>query len=327
MIKTLRITSVVAVVLAVVFFVFPAVFGFRSDKEVEEFLNLPGAIEKFKEARGGKTRSESQISPLVKQAEAFALYLSPPKPKRTIAPPRPTTSRIPSPPAPVSAKFRLIGTSYYASHPEMSLALIDEPGKGFHWVKQGSEVGHLVIEQIKDGVLVVQDGQRTFELEAERTPKISLLKVSSSGETASEAIAALGSREVESLTGAGAGLASRRPPQISAEESAVVEGIFAEMETMQKRLESGEIQPEHIAEKSGAMMEKLFSDLEAMSRGRADATEGVWDPRISAEEAEKLGDLGKELEDENARPDPNRARGRGDKIEASSREPNSPEKK
>ena len=50
MIKTLRITSVVAVVLAVVFLVFPAIFGFRSGKEVEEFLNSPGAIEKFKEA-------------------------------------------------------------------------------------------------------------------------------------------------------------------------------------------------------------------------------------------------------------------------------------
>jgi len=36
--------------LAGVFFVFPAVFGFRSDEQIEEFLSLPSTIEKFNKA-------------------------------------------------------------------------------------------------------------------------------------------------------------------------------------------------------------------------------------------------------------------------------------
>jgi hypothetical protein len=70
---------------------------------------------------------------------------------------------VPAPPV-VAAKFDLIATSYYASHPEQSFVLIDEPGKGLHWVKQGSAVGHLTIETVKDGAIIVRDGQRTSEM-------------------------------------------------------------------------------------------------------------------------------------------------------------------
>ena len=52
MIKTLRITSIIAVVLAGGLLVFPAIFGLRSDKEIEEFLSLPSVVEKFRQARG-----------------------------------------------------------------------------------------------------------------------------------------------------------------------------------------------------------------------------------------------------------------------------------
>ena len=79
MIKTLRITSITAAILAVVFFILPTVFGIRSDKQSEQFLNSVGAIEKFNEAKGNKSRkSEERTSPLVKQAKAFSLYLNPP---------------------------------------------------------------------------------------------------------------------------------------------------------------------------------------------------------------------------------------------------------
>ena len=150
MIKTLRITSITAAILAVVFFILPTVFGIRSDKQSEQFLNSAGAIEKFNEVKGNKSRkSEEQTSPLVKQAKAFSLYLNPPpKPQKPSTYSKTTRRKPPT----VSAKFKLIGTSYYALHPELSLALIDEPGKGFRWVKQSSKVGHLIIEQVKDGL-------------------------------------------------------------------------------------------------------------------------------------------------------------------------------
>src|SRR4030042_3544872 len=123
MIKTLRITSIVTVVLAAVFFVFPAVFGVRGDKQREQFLNSAGAIEQFKEAKGGKSENRGrETSPLVKQAEAFALYLNPPPKPAT----EPSMSRGEPRPKAVSPKFKLVGTSRHELQPEMSLALIDE---------------------------------------------------------------------------------------------------------------------------------------------------------------------------------------------------------
>jgi hypothetical protein len=173
MIKTLRITSVAAAVLAAVFLVFPAVFGIRGDKQREQLLNSAGAIEQFKDAKGGKFDNKGrETSPLVKQAEAFALYLNPP--------PKPTAESSASSgeprPKSVSPKFKLVGTSRHELQPEMSLALIDEPGKGLHWVRPSSKVGHLIIEQVRDGVVVVRDGASTFELVAERPERKSLLK-------------------------------------------------------------------------------------------------------------------------------------------------------
>jgi hypothetical protein len=82
MINTLRITSIIAAILAGIFFVFPVVFGVRSDESLEKFLNSPGVIEKFNSAAGDKARQGgSRVSPLVQQAEAFGLYLNPPKPQ------------------------------------------------------------------------------------------------------------------------------------------------------------------------------------------------------------------------------------------------------
>ena len=73
MINTLRITSIIAVILAVVLFGFSAVLGVRGDEGRDEILNAPDAIKKFTSAKGAKTRSSGdQVSPIVKQAKAFA---------------------------------------------------------------------------------------------------------------------------------------------------------------------------------------------------------------------------------------------------------------
>jgi len=181
MITTLRITSVLAVCLALISVVFPAIFGIRTDKEAVDFLNTPGAVEEFNKAEDNNAQGSNdkdQVSPLVKQAQAFALYLNPPPKPKPVEPnsfEAPVISR-PSRPPTVSAKFEVVGTSFYAARPDLSLALIDEPGKGFRWVRQSTSIGHLIIQEIKDGLVVVKDGDRTFELAVKRPPKISLLK-------------------------------------------------------------------------------------------------------------------------------------------------------
>jgi len=333
MIKTLRITSVVAAVLAVVFFAFSAVFGVRGDEPVssrERFLNS-SVIEKFKELRSGKSaESRSQVSPLVKQAEAFALYLDPPKPppKRPDLSEPPEKRKIRGPIGPVSAKFTLIGTTYYALHPELSLALIDEVGKGLHWVRQSGKVGHLIIEQVKDGLVVVRDGQRTLELVPQRPEKISLLKGkgASSGpakgwDPRATLPALIGPKATSIRQTAGPAKAtastissrhpSSRPPQISAEESAAMEELVSRLRAVREGARSDKTSSGYSDEEAAALMGKLLSGFRAT--------------RISAEEARRLDRLGKDLNDTTE--DPNRPRSR--KIERSEKsgEPNSPAKK
>jgi len=319
MIKTLRITSIAAVAVSAVFFVFPAVFGVRSDKQIEEFLNSAGAIEKFDKARGDKIHDrDSRISPLVTQAKAFALYLNPPpEPGKKVAATRRQPVPQPRPPGKVSTKFKLLGTCYYASQPQQSLALIDEPGKGLHWVRQSEKVKHLIIEQVKDGVVVVRDGERTFELAPPTLPRRSLLIAPSAGQVGSETDApALGkrSRQVSELP-----RRTATAPQRSPEETALMGKFVDKMKVVEK----GESDS---SRQQSAMMESLISMLES-SRRRAgpNTTKGIGQPRISYEEAKRLGRLGRELKDVQA--DPNRTKGRSDKIETGSREPNRPEKK
>ncbi len=167
MIKTLRITSIIAAIAAVVLLALPAVYGVRSDPKIEEFIKSPGVVDKFTNAKGQNSAPKNTESPLVKVATDYHAILSPPPPPPPKAPPAGAPqgpAAPPTPPAPVAVKFDLVATSYYASHPEQSFVLIDEPGKGLHWVKQGSAVGHLTIETVKDGAIVVRDGQRTSEM-------------------------------------------------------------------------------------------------------------------------------------------------------------------
>ena len=75
MTKVVRITSIIAVIAGVVIFVTPVFFGARHDRD-DKILQSPSVIEKFKKANGSKNESlNDRKSPLVIQAEAFALYL------------------------------------------------------------------------------------------------------------------------------------------------------------------------------------------------------------------------------------------------------------
>lgn len=269
MIRTLRITSIIAVVLAVVFFVLPAILGVRGDEQIEQFLNSAGAIEKFNDARGDRIEDDShEISPLVKQAEAFALYLNPP-PKPSPPKARVSHSR-PRPRGPVAPKFKLVGTSYYALHPEQSLALIDEPGKGLRWVKQSDGVGHLVVEQVQDGLVVVRDGQRTFEVVAERRERKSLVKNEPSAQIdeKSEKQEVLSQEEIEAT----------RQEALAELDAVLLElGLTPDGEPLETA--------------PGTNNEKVPPS------GQNQRISGRENMRISSEEAKKLGLLGRKLKD------------------------------
>jgi hypothetical protein len=267
--KTLRMTGIIAVASVAILFAVPALFGVHHDEKVEQFLNSPGAIEKFNKAKADKPAgSHEQISPLIKQAEAFALYLNPPakrEPKTT----KPSRARReePRPKGPVSSKFELIGTSYYELRPDLSLALIDEPGKGVNWVRQSGKVGHLIIEDIKDALVVVRDGKKTFELTCERPKKTSLVKKAPPLNTR------ITSKRIQQPA---------PPSKEHREEDAALEGIFAELQAVKRIIDSEEAYSA-LSAKEKTYIEDMFTELDAAS--------------ITGEEAERLNRLGKELKE------------------------------
>jgi len=291
MIKTLRITSVVAAISAVILFIFPVVFGGRSDEHIEGFLNSPSVIEKFNMAMGNEAKtSESQSSPLVQQATAFASYLNP-KPK-DISAARDMGDTSLS--LPVTPKFRVVATTYCQAQPELSLALIDEAGKGMHWVRQSSKVGHLVIEQVRESLVVVKGGKGTFELAVEERPQMSLLEGAFHvPKKANDQTGSKSALTAPGRTDAGATRTRISPPprQPRTERNGRLEELADRLKEIQTSFKSDKTDSGPSAEERAALMEKLISDFKSL--------------RVGTEEAKKLGDLGKQLK--NVREDPNRS--------------------
>ncbi len=298
MIKTLLITSIATAILAVCVFAFLAfnvVFGDRSDEQVKDFLNSPSVIEKFNSSAGNKgNRNESRSSPLVQQAEAFAFYLDPPKEKLSKNTSQGQNFRNLKPTsAPVSPKFTVLGTSYCQSNPEISQVFIDEPGKGRHWVRQSGKVGHLLIEQVKDGLVVVKGSEGTFDLKIEQTQKGTSLPKGGFPTSAGK-----GTQNRPKLTLPT--LEKKDPrdfirtddePSESENKSAEEDAKLEELVSKLKDLNSDETNAGTVNNNKAAKMEKLISKFRSS--------------RVSAEEAKRLGNLGEKLKD--VQEDPNRS--------------------
>ncbi len=302
MIKTLRITTIIAALLAVGLLAFPVVYGYRGDEEIEKFLKSPGAIERFNKAKGAESKTGNQVSPLVKQAALYALIINPPRPPtperpKTKLPPVTPTNQITKiePDRIVTTKFKLIGTSYYASRPELSLAYIDEPGKGLHWIRQGEKVAHLLIKEVKDGSLIVEDREKTITLVPERIPKKSLIKgettsastttlpgattsITSTVTVAADAVQGTVSAEKTTVAPTVVTTAVDRrilPPTSNAEQDAALADFINELKSQQTGTGEG------YSEAEKAALKEAIADFEAM--------------RVPANEASRLDRLGTEL--------------------------------
>jgi hypothetical protein len=337
MIKTLRITTVLAALLAAGFFAFPVFFGSYGDEQIEEYLKSPGAIEEFNQAKGAKVpRAKNQISPLVKEASEFGFYLNPlpkPTPKRQAPIPIrkaavPTVTKLPD--KVFSTKFKLVGTSFHSARPEQSWAYIDEPGKGKYWVKQGSTVGHLLIERVNHGSVVVKDSDKSVILVPERNPKKSLIK----GENASKDAAALSVASTSITSSVTAQIGDGKSPALVAtnaaevvkssvqrpvntrkspvsvvrkppttitsvrrsereiREAEMLEKLAAELSAVDATAGPGKVDSQSSVRKGQALLDKFMADIEAM--------------RVTPTEAKRLDRLGKELK--SVQQDPNLAR-------------------
>jgi hypothetical protein len=318
MIKTLRITSVVAAILAGVFFVFPVVYGVRSDERIDGFLKQPSVREKFEDVADNKAKAvESRVSPLVEQAEAFALYLNPLKTTVEKTSMGAKATSISSKLA-VTPKFPVYATIFYPENPDLSQALIDEPGRGRHWVRQSSKVGHLFIEQVKDGLVVVKGGQETFELEIEKVPETrSLTRTSPISSLRRGQSPSMPASPVSGRTATGY-RRTNMPRKIQSDDDDEKMDQFVDRLKDLKRnsasdkTNSGLSDEERAArdEERAARIEELISKFKST--------------RVSAEESKKLGNMGEELKDIQDDKDSSPSEADEDNEEASPSEPNTP---
>ncbi|MBN2180445.1 MAG: hypothetical protein JW715_00920 [Sedimentisphaerales bacterium] len=298
MIKTLRITSILAAVLAVIFvgfFVFRIVQGVRGDEEARELLDSPSVIEKFKAAEGDRTKTiVGQTSPLVKEAQSFALYLNPPAPK--INNPQKnhgTNAGAISAKVNVTPKFPVIGISYCEKRPEMSMALIDEPGKGIHWVKQSAIVGHFVIEKVENDFIIVKSGTETSTINLERKLP-NALSGSSKPKTMSKPAGTAGTGTVNSSSGSRSEQQMsrirnvvRRPPanslktQQSDKEKEKLEELYENLRKLKANSDSNDSDAGLSEEERAEKIAEIISNYKASN--------------VSPGEAKELEDLGEQL--------------------------------
>lgn len=177
MVKTLKITSIVAAVICVVLVVLIVGFGLKGDPKIEKILGSPSIIQEIKKLLGKTPATSDLVSPLVKEAKEFANRIDPPPPpvNKQMATTKKTgsqtaTKRNPAIPTPKGTttpkgKFELIATCRYEDDPRKSLALINLPAKGNQWFRVGENVEHLVIKDILDGSIVfIQNGKESSVL-------------------------------------------------------------------------------------------------------------------------------------------------------------------
>lgn len=305
MVNTLRITSVVAVLIASVLLVLVvgpkswlpealAKFAIGGDDEIGRILDAPGVVARLRESQGtqSQTRKEA-MPPLVKQAEVFAGILTPPKP---VTPAGKTGTRVPSrrapviKPGPTSAKFNLVGTAYSASDPEACFAYIRLADDTYQWVRKGDEVGHLQVKEIKNCSIICWDGHSDVEMVADPTPETaSLLETSGASAAQSEVHAAPARSGDGRITGPPVprpwtpGRSAAKPnPNVRAKDRDRMEELVSRLR------ESAGAGAAASPKDRAAMMKKLMAEFKSS--------------RVGAEEAESVEDLGRELNESQRTP-------------------------
>jgi hypothetical protein len=173
------------------------------------------------------------------------------------------------------------------------MALIDEPGKGIHWVKQSTSVGHLLVEQVLNDLVIVKSGTETFKLVPEREKPESKSK------------------------GTGKSSVTRKPASTAGSSSSRAISSYNKNRNLPKRLPTKSLSSKPDAAKK-MELEKLYKDLKEL-KNKSDITDselteeertqqiekiisGFKASYVSEEEAQKLDDLAEQLKDDESEP-------------------------
>lgn len=170
------------------------------DMTVGRTVGETSIVERFQTLGSHSNKSGGDmVPPLVRQATAYALYLTPPAPKARTAVAASHSTRAVAPAVTVEPKFRLLLTTYYRSDPDRSLALVSEPGRGDHWVKKDERLGRFIVVRVQPDSMVYRDGSRLEEMKVPVRETVQLVKTVHAGPIPAQKI--------------GPGLRSPRTPQ------------------------------------------------------------------------------------------------------------------
>lgn len=267
--------------------------GISQDPKAGEFIQSPGAVNVFNESRDSQpSNGQEQDPPLVQQAKTLESILNPRVPETGPAQ-APVTSRKDTPvvkPPASTAKFDVVGISYLASDPVNSFAYIRLPDNSYQWIRQGSEVGHLTVAEVKVDSIVCSDGK---EIKVESTVATgSILEGGAAVISEPETPGVLKGKLVS--PGTRPSLHSPLSSRITAGRAPASTPLNAEDEAnlneLVQRLKEINAAKAGQADSNGASaeMDKLISEAKAS--------------RMSPEEAQKLDKLGEELDKANNLP-------------------------
>ena len=166
MLRTLKIAKMVVAAVAICFIAYLAVSGLKPDGQTEAISSKQSAVEAFRTLSGLPDHSSNKGSEFVRQAHEFALRINSPKSEvitvldddSELLEEISTKITHPDPPPP-PPRFSLVATCRYEDYPEKSLAQLSILAKGKKWVRQGDSVGRLTIHEVKDGSIVLYQGQ------------------------------------------------------------------------------------------------------------------------------------------------------------------------
>lgn len=166
MVKTLYVIGIVALICAGLLFGLSGVQLLQGVPPDEQDLGICMS-ERLLSLQSLSKSNRQSLSPLLEQATAYALYLTPPKPPSPpgAATPQPIVSAPPVPRPPTAApQFRLLAISYYRSSPDRSLAMVWDGSKGGYWIKKGDRLGHFVVERIEKEAIFYRDGDQLRQM-------------------------------------------------------------------------------------------------------------------------------------------------------------------
>lgn len=301
MVSTLRITSVVVILLAglvLVLVVGPKSlvpdllegFAVRNDPEIERILTEPSVVDAWKDAHGDSSQSsQGATSPLVREAESFKNILDPPpapvttEAKKPTPTPRPTRTVVK--PVPSSANFELVGTTVSTDH---SFAYIRLPDKTYQWVRRGEEIGHLLIKEIRNGSIICWDGHDDVEMAAEPVPATAgLLEAEGSSAAQADSHPSPASSADGRITGqpvarpwTSESSIARGEGTVNEQDQEALGDLIGQLRELQEHAPSSS-DPNTASENREAAIKKLMAEYRSS--------------RVSPEEAEKVEDLGREL--------------------------------